>query len=247
MAGRVSPSKGDSVKDRFLARLPRKTYNLLFRLRHPAWFKLFIHQNPLSKNFGSERGTPLDRYYIENFLEQNRNDIHGHVLEVSNNIYTKRFGQNVDRSEILDNNRDNPNVTLIADLEAAEDLPSNQFDCLIFTQVLQFIYRVEPCVAHLYRALKEGGVLLATLPSNSRIAPDYGIEKDYWRFHPGTCEKLFGSIFGQENITIQGYGNNFVDISFLQGIAYEEISKKQLDYYDPLFPLLVTVRAVKCT
>jgi len=51
----------------------------------------FNRLKPISKVFGFDRGTPIDRYYIENFLSQHRNDIHGIVLEIGDNTYTKKI------------------------------------------------------------------------------------------------------------------------------------------------------------
>ena len=42
--------------------------------------------------FGSEWGQCIDRYYIESFLARHAADIHGHVLEVADNTYTRQFG-----------------------------------------------------------------------------------------------------------------------------------------------------------
>ena len=48
--------------------------------------------SPVSRNFGFERGTPVDRYYIEAFLAQCSGDVRGRVLEVADNSYTVKFG-----------------------------------------------------------------------------------------------------------------------------------------------------------
>ena len=47
---------------------------------------------PLSLRWGYDRGTPVDRHYIENFLDANRSDVRGHVLEIGDASYTVRFG-----------------------------------------------------------------------------------------------------------------------------------------------------------
>src|SRR6185503_10982321 len=44
---------------------------------------------PISRVFGFDRGTPVDRYYIENFLADNASDIRGRVLEVGDDSYTR--------------------------------------------------------------------------------------------------------------------------------------------------------------
>src|SRR6185295_11804314 len=47
---------------------------------------------PIGRIFGSEWGQCIDRYYIEAFLARHAGDIHGHVLEVADNAYTRQFG-----------------------------------------------------------------------------------------------------------------------------------------------------------
>src|SRR5690606_28448862 len=74
----------------------------LRRLVRPAWLGTLRRTTPLSDRFGSDRGTPVDRYYIENFLEEHRQDIRGRVLEVKDSDYTDRYGTAVERREVLD-------------------------------------------------------------------------------------------------------------------------------------------------
>src|SRR2546430_15816546 len=54
---------------------------------------------PLSETFGWDRGTPIDRVYIEQFLSSHAADIDGRVLEVKDARYTERFGAGATRSE----------------------------------------------------------------------------------------------------------------------------------------------------
>ena len=42
----------------------------------------FNRVTPISSNFGFDRGTPIDRYYIERFLHRHTSDIQGRALEV---------------------------------------------------------------------------------------------------------------------------------------------------------------------
>jgi hypothetical protein len=51
---------------------------------------------------GFDRGLPIDRYYIERFLQTHSADIRRHVLEVGDNAYTRRFGGNrVTKSDVI--------------------------------------------------------------------------------------------------------------------------------------------------
>jgi SAM-dependent methyltransferase len=199
----------------------------------------------LSDSWGYDRGTPIDRYYIERFLEKYRQDIFGRVLEIKDSTYTDRFGAGVEQREVLDINPSNPRATFIADLAAADAIPSNQFDSFVLTQTLQFIYDTRACLRHAHRILRPGGVLLVTVPSISRIAPRYGLQNDCWRFTPASCSALFAEEFGQGQVTVEAYGNVLTAVAFLTGMASEELSPRELETHDPYFPILVTIRAVK--
>jgi hypothetical protein len=119
---------------------------------------------PVSTVFGFDRGTPIDRYYIEKFPLKNQADIHGVVLEIGDSEYTKKFGKDkVTRSEILHAVTGNPRATIIGDLSTGAGIPENFFDCMILTQTIQFIYDVKSAIRHSYAALAPGGVLLVTV------------------------------------------------------------------------------------
>jgi hypothetical protein len=87
-------------------------------------------------------------------------------------------------------------------------------------------------------------VLLATVPSVSRIDPVPGVEGDYWRFTTASCGRLFRDVFG-EAVTVDAYGNVLTAIAFLTGLAKEELKPHELDLRDDFFPVLIAVRAVK--
>src|SRR5690606_16767017 len=47
---------------------------------------------PINRHWGWERGVPIDRHYIELFLEEHRASIRGRVLEIGDDTYSRRFG-----------------------------------------------------------------------------------------------------------------------------------------------------------
>ena len=57
---------------------------------------------PVSKHWGFDRGTPVDRWYIERWLAGQAKVIRGSVLEVKDAGYTARFGTDVRESQVLD-------------------------------------------------------------------------------------------------------------------------------------------------
>ena len=203
---------------------------------------------PISELEGYERGLPVDRYYIENFLASNSGRITGHVLEIGDDEYTKRFGKDkVERSDILNYDRSfNPRTTIEADLSSAPHIPSDTFNCIIFTQTLQFIYDLRSAISTLNRILKPGGVLLATLGG---IGNTYGIgpsESDWhWLFTVASASRIFQEEFSDTGIEISPHGNVLAAIGFLEGLSAHEFSENELDYYDPRYQMLITIKAAK--
>lgn len=202
---------------------------------------------PISRAFGFERGRPVDRYYIENFLAAHAADIRGNVVEVGDHTYTRQFGgDRVLRSDVINNNADSPAVTIVADLAGCDHVPANTFDCFIFTQTLQFIYDARAAVASIHRMLKPGGVLLGTFPALSQICR-YDMDRwgDYWRFTSASIQNLLGEAFGSQNVEVTAHGNVLAAVCFLHGLAAEDLTPEELDVFDRDYPLLITGRAVK--
>ena len=199
---------------------------------------------PLSDRWGADRGTPVDRHYIERFLHENREAIRGNVLEVKHALYTDRFGIDVRERNVLDVDSTNELATHVADLARADSVADDSFDCFILTQTLQYVYDVRGAIAHAHRILRPGGVLLCTVPSVSRMEPG-SLENEYWRFTAASCARLFEEAFEGGNVVVKTHGNVLASIAFLAGIAAEELGKSKLDENDEYFPLLVTVRAEK--
>lgn len=216
----------------------------LRRWMRPAWLGTMRRTTPLSDCYGFDRGEPVDRYYIERFVDEYRSDVSGCVLEVKDSTYTNRYGTRVHQRQVLDIDQSNPAATIIADLTAADGIPSNQFDCFVLTQTLQLIYNLRAALEHAHRILRPGGVLLTTVPSVSRIVRD-GEGPDYWRFTAASCAKLFAEFFGPEHVTVRSYGNVLTAVAFLTGMSQDELSVSELDRHDPYFPVIIAVRAVK--
>ena len=232
-----------------LGRWLRAVRRRWLRLRRPgrALFGSLHRLRPLGRVFGVDRGQPVDRYYIEAFLEQCSADIHGRVLEIGRPVYAGKFGGGrVTQTDVLHARPGNRHATLVGDLATGSGIPRQAFDCMILTQTLLCIYDVRAAVANAHAALKPGGVLLATFPGISQISR-YDMDRwgDYWRFTDASARRLFGEVFGYENVTITVRGNVLAACAFLQGLAAQELTNNELDYSDPDYQVLITVRAVK--
>jgi len=203
---------------------------------------------PISSEWGEDRGLPIDRYYIESFLAKNMSDIRGNVVEVGGDYYTTKFGSAhiVNRDIICLEKGEIPRTTIAADLTNAPHIPSESFDCIIITQTLQLIYDVHSVIDTLHRILKPGGVVLATVSGISQTTDDEPWDRNWcWGFTSLSARKLFEEKFPAENLEVTGYGNVLVAASFLYGLAKEDLTKEELDFYDSRYEITISVRAIK--
>jgi glycosyltransferase involved in cell wall biosynthesis len=199
---------------------------------------------PISHSIVSDRGTALDRYYIESFLSRNASDIRGRVLEADDDNYTQRFGGiRVERSDIVCIETTNPRATIVGDIVQPGTLPEAAFDCIILTHVLQYVFDLQDAAATLYRALRPGGVLLVTAPGISKI--ELYKRPWYWGFRAPALRRLFEDQFGQDGVTVEAHGNVLAATAFLHGIASEELTFTELNAGDTNYPVIVAARAIK--
>lgn len=223
------------------------TRKFIRRMLNPASLYFLRHTTfPLSNYHGFDRGEPIDRFYIKNFLGRNQQHIRGVCLELLNDDYTVAYGKgSVIKSDVLDIDVENKNATIIDDLRNLKKVADNSYDCIILTQVFQFIDDVPAGISECHRILKKGGVLLVTLPSISRVDCISGVEGDFWRFTVASAKYLFQKKFNAEKLTVEALGNVRSGIYFYAGLSQEDTSIKILREKDSNFPLIITVKAIK--
>lgn len=202
---------------------------------------------PISDRWGVDRGDPVDRRYIAEFLERNAADIRGRVLEVKDPGYTRRFGgERVTRIDVVDIDPANRQADLIADLQHAPQIPDGTYDCIVLTQVLPVIFDVPAAVATLYRLLTPGGVLLLTVPGPfSPCFQGDEFERFFWAFYPATIRRLLGRWFASEKLSIEARGNLATCSAFIAGLSQQDLSPADYDGDADCYPLIVTARAVR--
>ena len=179
---------------------------------------------------------------------ENSNRISGRVLEIGDAEYTRKFGgEKILHSEVLHAVEGNPAATIVGDLVTGSGLPSDTFDCIILTQTLPFMYDIFDAMKTVWRCLKPGGVVLATLPGISPISR-YDADRwgDFWRFTPQSVTRLFGDAFGPQNIEVQSFGNVALATAILHGLVVHEMRPEELAFQDEDYPIVICCRAVKC-
>jgi SAM-dependent methyltransferase len=200
--------------------------------------------SPISRDFGYNRGGPIDRFYIETFLRRHMADVHGHVLEVKDGSYTRLLGgDRVVKGDVLDIDEANPHATIVIDLNDAAALPSDVFDCIILTQTLQLIFSLDKALADLHRSLKPGGVLLLTVPGITPVRTRSMTW--YWSFTELAIARLLGPCFPTGATDIVTFGNLRSATAFLYGLGGGELSADQLGHQDPDYPVIIGARAMK--
>jgi len=223
----------------------KKLYNFINSLN----FKLNnFNLEPISREFGFNRGTPIDRIYIEDFLNSNTNFIKGNICEIADNSYSKKFAKRelVKKFEVMHYTNDNKLATLIGDLTKKETLKEGTVDCFILTQTLNFIYDVKAAIEGLYYILAPNGTALVTVAGICQISR-YDMDRwgDYWRFTDLSIKKLFSEVFGESNVEVYAYGNVASAIAFLKGLSAEDLTHEELFYNDPDYQVTIVVRAKK--
>lgn len=218
----------------------------LTRKTTPVLFNDLDRLQPVSTVFGLDRGTPVDRYYIERFLAGRAELIRGRVLEIGDSYYSRRFGgDKVEAFEVLHAVAGNPAATLVGDLTDPSTLPTAVMDCFICTQTLNCIFDLQRAVAGAGHLLKPGGTLLVTVSGISQVSR-YDMERwgDYWRFTSASLGRLLQPVFGEVEVT--SYGNLPAALAFLQGLAVEDLPDAALlDTVDADYPLVICAVARK--
>ena len=201
---------------------------------------------PIAPMWPARFGRPIDRWYIDRFLEAEAASIRGAVLEVGDLGYTNRFGGPgvTSRSILHSPIGAGPDVTYVADLADAPELPDQRFDCVILPQTLLFIYDVTDAVATLHRILRPGGVALVTVPGITHSVPsDKEQWGQYWSFTDDSLRRLFGDVFGPGNIEVTSRGNVLTATAFLHGLVVDDVRPRHFEIDDPAYPLILTVKA----
>jgi SAM-dependent methyltransferase len=198
---------------------------------------------PFSTDFALDRGLPIDRHYIGKFVAAHAQDITGSVMEMSRSTYTDAYGSEVGSRTIVDIDTTNEQATHVCDLCVPGSLPVEAFDCIVFTQTLQYLPDLDTAIANLWQALRPGGVLLMTVPALARDDPIGG---DYWRFTPsGLRRALEERLPDGATIDVVGSGNAVAAAAQMLATSVEDLGVHHLAEDDPGYPVIVGARVVR--
>jgi hypothetical protein len=203
----------------------------------PRWGNL-RRTTPFSSTYGFERGTPIDRYYLHQFLFAHRHLIAGDVLEVQTRAYTERYGHDVTRSDTFDIV---PAFTPTYRCDFAHCdgvIPDRAYDCLLLPNTLPHFRELDLCLTQAARIVRRGGVILA---SAAGLLPLTGDVPEYWRLSPDGWRERLGTAWPAAVIQVAGHGNSLAAVAAQLGLAFEELTAAELDVNDSRYPVLTTI------
>jgi len=200
----------------------------------------FKRLTPFCSEFGHSRGTPIDRYYLNKFIDEISNDVVGDALEVGG---VKRNQQlygfmRAKSYRALDISK-RAGVDIVGDVHNPNIVENNSLDSVIIFNVLEHCEKPGVVVENIYNWLKDGGKVFCMVPNAQRI---HGTPKDFWRPLPDAIDSIFAR-FPTRKLFI--YGNPVATIASLMGVAAEELSSEDLDSANNEYPVATCIFAQK--
>lgn len=195
---------------------------------------------PVCARFGFSRGTPIDRYYLDKFIDKARPLVHGEVVEIggrNSNRETYAF-EHAKRYRGFDIFA-SPDNSLVGDAHDPKALPEAELDTLIAFNVLEHCPKPWLVIENMHRWLVPGGIALVMVPSAQRL---HRMPEDYWRPLPAALAHLFST---WSECELHVYGNPVTTIAAFLGIAVEELNAAELDVFHPDYPVASCIIAKK--
>jgi SAM-dependent methyltransferase len=219
---------------------------LVSRVARPVRWGSLRRLEPIGARSGAQRGTPIDLYYVDRFVQQRAGFVRGRVLEAETAELARRHGRAIERVDVLDVDAYNDDATLIADLASADSLPEAAFDCVLLAHVLARVANVDVAISNAWRSVAPDGALLVSMPTVRGVdGADPGRAIDAWRMLPSGLHATLESRCPDADVEVQGFGNVLAATALLMGVAAEELSPSELDHFDADHPVVACACVVK--
>jgi SAM-dependent methyltransferase len=204
--------------------LLQKLFVNVFRL---LWSRRIL---PVSTDFGWSRGTPVGRFYVNDFVAEKAKGLSGIILEFGEPRYRHYFS-NVEQYKVVDVVA-GPHVDFVCDIHNVSSMPQAFFDVIVCTQVLEHVERPEDALRELRKLLKKDGRLICTVPFLAHI---HYVPTDYYRFSIDAITSAL-SRAGFEVLDARNSGNALVTIGSLLGFSAQDFSSSEMAVVDNLYP-----------
>lgn len=203
-------------------------------------FGSFKRRAPFCPDFGYSRGTPIDRYYLDKFIAEIRDEVVGDTLEIGGKRQNQElYGFTRAASYLTMDVAPHPDVEVVADVHNAAAFPPGSVDTVVLLNVLEHCENPPLAVENVHRWLRDGGRVFCMVPNAQRV---HGAPNDFWRPLPSAIDLLF-SAFPERRLFV--YGNALSAVASLLGVAAEELSGEDLDWRDDEYPVATCIVARK--
>lgn len=197
-----------------------------------------LPSEPVSLEYGNDRGGMLDQYYINKFLSENSFYIHGKSLEFRDNIYSHRFGgDKVSETDVI---QIVENISSDTDKDNLNNIPNDTYDVILFINQLQLVYDFKSFLDHCFRILKPGGTLFLTVPGISSIPHDDRRNLWQWSFTDNSLRRALEFNSKRGSSIIKTYGNVYMATAFLYGFGITEVNWELFDKHDEHYQLIIS-------
>lgn len=200
----------------------------------------FRRLGPFCPAFGTSRGTPIDRVYLGQFIEQVRDQVAGVVLEIGGTADNReRYGlQGCTAYHSLEMEA-GPGISHVGDAHDSGLFEADSYDAILLFNVLEHCHTPQAVVDNIHRWLKPGGVCLLMVPNAQRVHDYPG---DFWRPMPEGVRHLFRD-YDETQLFV--YGNPTTCIASLMGVSAEELSPQEINVVNPEYPVATCVMATR--
>jgi len=199
----------------------------------------FKRKLPFCPQFGHFRGNPVDRYYLDRFIEQIRNEVKGVTLEIGGSKGNRELYGLTNTTSYLTMDLNGEGLDIIGDAHDTQAVEEASLDTVLLFNVLEHCERPWVVVDNIYQWLKPRGQVFCMVPNAQRV---HRVPQDYWRILPDAMTSLFAR-FGRRKLYV--YGNPLTTLAAYYGIAAEELSREELDHYHENYPVANCIHAQK--
>lgn len=195
---------------------------------------------PICPWFGFSRGTPIDRYYLEHFARDVREQVCGCVVDIGGRpAFWQKLGfARVSRRCVVDI-APQSGVDVVGNAADPLLFEADSVDGVLAFNVLEHCPVPQAVVDAVRRWLRPGGKLFCMVPSVQRV---HRMPSDYCRLLPAALEVLFRD---WSTMRLHVYGNPLTSIAALMGVAAEELDVGELDALHPDYPVATCAVATK--
>ena len=195
---------------------------------------------PFSHRFGFDRGAPVDRYYLQQFVRSIRPVVRGRCLEIGGSLknnWLYRF--DVDEFRTLELEQSRVADDLVGDAADRGVLDPESWDSILAFHVLEHCPNPFAVASNMCAWLRPNGHACIVVPCAQRV---HNYPGDYWRFMPDGLRVLFRD-FSEVNVST--YGNPLTVVSNYLALSHTELLAEDMDAVHPDYPVLACVVARK--